>query len=525
MSLEEARYVLARDGALFANYIFDLDVEPFQSEMLRTAREFQRSVIECPAGHGKSTLMAHVLPVWELCANPNARIILIMKTEEDARFYANTIKNTFEENEKLNAIFGPFKSDTWSARNFNVVQRQINDPHYSLEIYGHGGPFLGHRSDLSICDDIVSYLNSITSDQRDKLKEKFELGIQTGPSNMWPYYRLPKDWSESSRCLKIPDGITWPKDINYERLVVCGTRFHVADLYDKLERDPSFKTLRFDCWKDAEQTQPLWPSKWSKQKLDKERASIGPVSFNKRYRNIALDESEIAFSQEWILGGEKNGIVYPGCLDYERSWGDHQDKWYTVLGLDPASGSRSRWATWPSYILLGTDFEESPQRFYLIDLFRKQVGYDDIIDVLLDGNPEKGLPGFRKLYNYDLAKVESNGYGTWLSTSRRMEDEMRGGLRVESSWTGRNKIDPESGVRAMQKIFEDGLVRIPYALPSDKDRASELIEQITTFPKGTTDYVMALWFCWLGCREQLKNTVAIKKSGNDMPSLHIPRRW
>jgi hypothetical protein len=523
LSLDEVRYVLLHDPALFGSYFFDIEVEPYQAEMINFARSNQRTVLEVPAGHGKSWWISYILPILEICANPNVRIILIMKTEDDARAYAEAIRVALSSNTKLIELFGPFIGEQWSARQFNVAKRQIQDPHFTLEIYGEGGKYLGHRCDLVICDDIVTEENSNTREQRDKLKSKFEMAIQTGPQYKWGYKKFPRRWEESSVSLKLPDGIYWPKDVNYERITVCGTKFHPQDLYYKLETDETYKLLRFDCWKDFDETQPLWPAKWTKEKLDTERRSIGVLSFNKRYRNIAYDDAEMAFQREWILGGFWHDIEYPGCLDTSRSFGDFDKRWYKVLGMDPASGSHSRWATWPSYVMLGCDTDEEIKHFYLIDIFRRQMGFEDIIDCLLDGNPAKNIPGMREMYNYDLAKVESNGYGTWLMSNNRVEAEQRAGLQIRPHHTGRNKIDPDIGVRAMQKIFEDGLVRIPYREPSDRAKAQEFIDQIVMFPKGIYDYVMAFWFAWLGATERFNRARSYRFS-NDYPVISLRRK-
>ena len=58
------------------------------------------------------------------------------------------------------------------------------------------------------------------------------------------------------------------------------------------------------------------------KELDRERRSIGTLSFNKRYRNIAYNEEEMAFREAWLRGQQEevNGqrIDHPGCLDMER---------------------------------------------------------------------------------------------------------------------------------------------------------------------------------------------------------------
>jgi len=435
-----------------------------------------------------------------------------MKTEDDATAYADAIRTTLTDNEALVRDFGVFQSpNKWSGREFNVAQRQHNDAHKTLEVFGVGGKYLGHRSDITILDDIVTEENSWTSDQRDKLRARYETAIQTGPQYMWPLRNPACKWEESSANLKVPEGIYWPKDINYERIVVSGTRFHPLDLYRKLAGDhrgrggdKTFSAITFDCWTDGKETKPLWPSVWTAEKLRSEKESLGTLSFNKRYRNIAVDESELAFRQEWVFGGERDGEVFRGCVNENRSWGDVPDGLNLIVGFDPASGSTTRYATFPSFVLIGYDPDAKPEerKRFLIDLFRKQTGFDELIDVLLDGRPAKGIPGWRAKYHYQTAVIEKNGYGTMFINNDRIRRATESGLRVIPHWTGSNKLDPVDGVFTMQGIFKQGLVDIPYKTESDKKLAEQFLDQVLMFPKGINDWLMSTWFVELQLRKR-----------------------
>jgi hypothetical protein len=503
--IEAYRFVVTREPDLFAATYFDYELDEYQIAMLNFSHDNRRSVILLPKGHGKSTILVRLNTVMELCANPNIRIIIIMKTKEEAGAYSTTIKADLKGNDKLIRDFGNFSSNVWSMNKFDIAQRQINDQHNTVEIYGIGKPsYLGHRCDLVICDDVVNEDNSYTPEARGKLVETFQLGIQTGPQYLWTLKNPNCKWEQSSANLKVPPGISWPKDINYERIVVTGTRFHTQDLYAHLMADSTFKTLHFDCWKDAEQTQPLWPKMWTKNKLDAEKKSLGIKSFNKRYRNIAIDQSELDFNREWVYGGVIGGEVFPGCINRNRSWGEYPDNLFKVTGYDPASGKSTRYSTFPSYVCLGVD-KDAPieQRTrYMIDTFRLQsTDFDDLLDVLLDGNPAKRIPGFRKLYKYDVAAIEVNAYGTMFANNLRMKNAQLQGLRIVEHWTGRNRLDPEDGIYSMQAIFKQGLVDIPYRYEEDQAKAEEFIEQLLLFPQGLTDLLMAFWFAELQIRK------------------------
>lgn len=531
-SEEEYRFVVTRVPELFLSIYAQHDcpeLEDFQIDMFRLARENRRVVILVPKGHGKSTLMLKWLPILELCTNPNGRIIAVAKNEPEANKYSDNIRAELESNEALLRDFGTFRSAKW-GRSFNIAQRTLSDPSLSFMPFGWNGKYLGVRCDLLIADDIVDDKNSDTQVQRDKLIERFRAAAQTCPQYKWPYMNPACRWEDSSANLKVPEGIYWPRDINYERVVVCGTRFHPHDLYRKLAGDAhlrggdeSFRAMHYDCWKDAEQTIPLWPGFWTKRKLDDEKKSLGLVAFNKRYRNIVLDESEIGFREEWIFGGELGGEEFSGCVDRNRAMGELPAiDLYKITGFDPASGSTSRFSTAPSFVCLGYNQEaaETERVRYVIDILSlRSKDMDDIMDVFLDGNAAKGLPGFRRKYDYQMAVIETNAYGTFFANNRRLREAQLRGLLVKEHWTQSNKMDPMDGVLTMQEIFKRGLVSIPYADDGrTRLKADEFITQILEWPKGINDFLMAFWFAELQIRRQTMQRGTVHR-------LTPGRRW
>ena len=527
---DEAQFknILTHMPEVFVAYYGDLEIEPYQAAIMNHARHHMRSLILLPAQHGKSTLMSKWFPIWEIAANPNIRIVLIMKTADDVHAYAQGIQNILTANKKLVTDFGPFKpgnEDIWSTKFFNVAQRTINDEHLTMEFFGAGGKVLGHRSEICIVDDVVTDDTAGTLIRRKDQLRWFREEVQTSPKPMYPRGREidPSEkegllaqgvhlhgYGDEYEIYKVPESVKWPTDISYERVIVTGTRFHPQDLYETLTHDPTYAQLYFDCFwdhkrqkPDKTQKSPLWPSGMPLKKLERERRSLGILSFNKRFRNIAFDQAEMAFHETYINGGELEGVQYPGCLDRTRSFGDFEPEWFKTLGFDPASGSTSRNSTWPSYVLLGTDHADDSGARYVIDIFRRQMGIEDIIDVLLDGNQGRGLPGMHAQYNYDVAKIEVNACQKWLLQHARVVAATTMGVRMEPHQTQGNKWDPEMGVKSMEGMVANGLLRIPYKTPHDQAKAAELIDQMLIFPKGVYDYCMALWFAELAIREAL----------------------
>jgi hypothetical protein len=72
------------DPALFIVTYFPHRInklEEFHLRLIRTATQQTRSLILYPAGHGKTTLVSTLLPIWALCKDPNIRIAIIGKND------------------------------------------------------------------------------------------------------------------------------------------------------------------------------------------------------------------------------------------------------------------------------------------------------------------------------------------------------------------------------------------------------------------------------------------------------------
>jgi hypothetical protein len=260
-------------------------------------------------------------------------------------------------------------------------------------------------------------------------------------------------------------------------------------------RDPTFTCVKFDCFKDKKCSISLSDKMLDVKALEREQRSIGTLAFNKRYRNIAYNEEEMAFREAWVRGleEESNGqrIRHKGCLDEGRSFGDVDENWELHIGFDPASGSKSRWSAYAAYVILGVDPNDEQREVYLIDYLKLQDNFDRMLDHLLEGNSAYGIDGFYAKYKYKTGVVEKNAFGKWIIDNDRMKPYVDKGT-ILPHYTGSNKTDPEAGVFSMGQI-QDGRFHIPYKESSDKEKAEFFIGELLMYPKGTCDLVMAMW--------------------------------
>jgi hypothetical protein len=117
------------------------------------------------------------------------------------------------------------------------------------------------------------------------------------------------------------------------------------------------------------------------------------------------------------------------------------------------------------------------------------------------------------------------------------------GVCIEPHITGRNKVDPVSGVKSMEAVFRDGLADLPYKTDRDRKISDEIVDQFCYFSfdragrrKSLTDYVMAWWFAELAIRRSRESRQAYRHPSSpytianpyyvkrDTPSRYTARR-
>jgi phage terminase large subunit-like protein len=466
--------------ATYFSHRLNHKLETFHLQLIKTATEERRGLVLYPAAHGKTTIVSTLLPIWALCNDPNIRISIITKNDRDAKGIMQAIMAELLGNEELIADFGPFHTDDrnipWGLEKLSVAKRTRRAKEPTIMAFGSGSnTALGSRADWVICDDIVTEKNSATPDMRIKLKEWFQLGPETQAEEY------------------------------DDRLTVVGTLFDPSDLYHDLIElvDPSdgvpiWHVDRFDAVTDEEEHKTLWPGRWPWKRLMMEKASKGTLSFNKRYRNIAVDPSRMVFREEYIKGDWVGKTKYPGCLDKTFVVGDVEAGMChrVVAGFDPAVGT-SRNAKFCAHIIVGKGFcATHPEGcFWVIDLKRDQLTMPQQMDYIINTHLE---------YSLFASFVETNAFqkGMFQGIQERLTEQGLA-LKIESHQTDRhNKHDPEIGIQQMSPIFENGHVHIPWGNPESQRKMSVFVDELVQYPGKTTDTVMAFWFAWLALKER-----------------------
>lgn len=395
-------------------------------------------------------------------------------------------------NEGLIRDFGPFydpsdETKAWALERIDLAKRTRRTKEGSIAIYGSKGNVLGKRFDFVICDDVVTDKNSATPEQRQSMREWFNLGVETMP--------------------EYPDS----------RLTVVGTLFDPEDLYHDIQElvypdsgEQIYVVQREDAVVDEEEKTTLWPTRWPWRRLMAQKAKMGTLDFNKRYRNIAVDKSRLIFREEYIKGGYIGKEHYPGCLDKNYVIGQYADNWRRIAGFDPALGT-SRVAKFCAHLALGVGSCKDHERcFWVIDLIREQLTQPQQIETIISKHQE-----------YDLfsSVIEVNGYQLGLKQAvEQKAEEMGLTILVEPHHTTKhNKPDPEIGIGAMSRLVENGALHIPWGDAASRNRMAQLVDEMIMYPGRTTDTVMALWFAWKRAQEAAPRFTSFNR-------LHEPKK-
>ena len=474
-------FLLANPDAFLAHYFphrLGSGLQPPHLRLIRNALTHAKSLTLFPATFGKSTIGSELLPLWAVCGDPNIRIALIAKNDDEATAIARSMQAEMIDNDDLVRDFGPFrdKDKPWSTTRISVANRTRRGKSDTIAFFGSGAKtVLGYRTDWTICDDVVTEENSATTELRGKLSGWFNKSVATGP-----------------------------EDPVNGRLSVYGTRFHPNDLYSELEDkrntftgDMIYSVQQEDAIVSEEEKITLWPERWTWEALMAKKDELGILDFNKRYRNIAVDQSRLVFREEYIKGGRgDHGEDYPGCLDWDYVVGDYDPAWYKGAGLDPAASQKTRSKNTAHVVIALASCPKHENCLWVIDLDRGQLTVPQQRDLVVDKHQR---------YELDISVFEANAYQSGLGdlVKERLE-QLNAVYTVVPHYTSKqNKPDPETGVQAMAPWFENGLVHIPWGNPESRRKMQWLIDELTQYPSGkTTDCVMALWFVWRRIQQQ-----------------------
>lgn len=266
---------------------------PFHKDIYALLRTEPLLAISAPRGYSKSTVCSKIYPIWAALFKQYGDISIVSASEDFVvREIMTNIRAEFENNKKIQSLFGPQKTDQWSASYFKLKNG------IAFEGVGVNGQLRGGRRGVIILDDVESNESVLSEEQRSKLRDKVNKEI------------IPKLLPESICC-------------------IVGTIIHpLCYLKEVLNnKDNGWTKREYRAYHDAKATDTrkmrqgneLWPEMWSHEKLQKRKAAIGSTAFASEYLNDPISDNSSPIKEEYI-----------------RFWEELPQEYSVYIVLDPA---------------------------------------------------------------------------------------------------------------------------------------------------------------------------------------------
>ena len=223
-----------------------------------------RVAILAPSGFAKTTVLGVAYPIWSVFTKRNQQIMVISKTMPQARRVLSLIKSTIENNALLVELKPTNFRETWSA---NIIKTStgcaIFCRPYSITVKGE-------RVDLEILDEASSYSNI----------------------DIFFDYLLPRLNPQTGKvCL-----ISTPESASDLMSILAERKLnYIFRKYTAIDTNG----------------EPIWPEKFSLEKLKEIEAELGEQFFQKNFMcNTRAETSNSVFSAKSIFECTDENSIY-----------------------------------------------------------------------------------------------------------------------------------------------------------------------------------------------------------------------
>ena len=475
------RYFQTETGEIYETADFH---QRWIQSILDAIDEGGEQMILSPPRHGKTDLLTH-FAIWQICRNPNVRIMWVGGNEEIAKNAVGAVVDHLEHNEKLIEDFcGPgqtFKpknrsGKSWTSGQFTTATRTvtgIKSP--TMVAVGKGGKILSRDCDLIIADDIEDHGTTIQPSAREQTRQ-------------W--------WTTTLSSRKE----------EHTAIVVIGSRQHPEDLYNFLLENPEMTTIveeahSSECILPENEIElhtncMLWQTKrtykWLNSRKTAAETTGGKAIFEMVYLNKAFVDGITMFDVEEI----------DVCRDVNRVIGQVPAGTHLIAGLDPASTGYQACFLWA----VNTD----TGKMYMVDIENQEGG--GVIQA------KETIKKWHEMYNLSHWVIEENGFQRAIRQDKDLKDYCsRTGIYLEGHQTQKNKFDPIFGVGSMRELFKEELISLPYGSAESETKSNIYRRQLIYFSTGASrqsgrnnksDVVMASWFPMKVIRRMQKERLA-----------------
>lgn len=408
--------------------------------------ELDRVVFTLPPRHSKSMTVSETFPSWFIGKNSERRVIEVSYSDRLAKRFGRLNKQKIKEfGEDIFGISMPeWGTGTQSSTDWNVAKKNEDG---AIEICrggmissGIGGSITGEGAHLLLIDDPI--------------KNREEAYSLTYRNKIW------EEWKNTLLTRLMPGGA----------VIIILTRWHEDDLvgrilnpkyYEGTEKDEdrwTIVSLPAECDIDddligREKGEYLWPEYgFDKAWADKTKIDVGNRTWTSLYqqRPTALEGGLI--KRHWWKEYKANNP--PPFVEIIQSWDCAYEE------FDNLKGSFTVCTTWG---------RTERNRYYLLDVYRKQIEYPELI---------KQMKALYSKWNPNAVIVEYKASGKSAFQALRSQTS----IPLLKELPHKSKL---VRLEIVSPLIEAGLVYLPDLAPWLFD----YIEELATFPGQYDDQV------------------------------------
>lgn len=344
------------------------------------------------------------VPIWKVLTQPGGIGFIFSASTDQAIRILGDIRDEVESNPRLQHLI-PAHKERWSSTHLRFSNG------HQIYARGFGTKVRGAHPTWIVVDDGLNDETAYSEQVRRKQIDYFYTAI----TNMI-----------------VPGG----------QVIVVGTPFHEQDLYSDLKRNSEYKFAKYQALNGPDEL-PLWPHRYTRERLLKRREEIGPIRFTREFQCEPVADDMSLFPSRLFKGDpvEQMSVV----LNAPKKFWDELGV-TAYMGVDFAMSASVK-ADWTVVWIMGVD--KYGNRWVMDVQREKGMGFQDQLSL---------INRVGKKYQPALILVEAN------QMQRIFGDELARltDLPVKKFVTtaqAKNALD--KGVPSLRILLENKKFRIP----------------------------------------------------------------
>ena len=281
----------------------------FHKELISDFMKEQNSVVACPRGHAKSTLIGLGWVLWNILYNKKGYIVYMSQNHKKSVQFLEPLTNELKNNPVIKVLWPGLRfvkgKDEFTGRDredcFDIGTIRLEALSFEKNI--RGMKYKSQRPDLIVLDDVEDDMRVINPELRRKDSDK--LNKQIIPS----------------------------LDAEFGVYKMVGTILHNDSLLKKKLRlldGKVYRACEFNKDGGIIADTILFPTLFNEGTLLALRKEMGSAAFESEYLNNPVDDSSSLIKREWVIQ----------CFDHNLSFCDNVKFDFLVQGVDFAFSDR-----------------------------------------------------------------------------------------------------------------------------------------------------------------------------------------